>query len=159
MSNNIFRKKSMDRFSSPEQLNDYIKVPNPSVWIILFCVIILLVGMLVWGVFGRFETCLDVVAISQDGETICYVKENKIDSVSKGMTVRIKGERYKLAKIDTSPVQVTDDFDAYTRHVGGIDVGDWVYEAIIDAQPKDGDGVYEAEIVTESVASISFLLN
>ena len=27
---NLFRKKSMDRISSPEQLNDYIRVSTPS---------------------------------------------------------------------------------------------------------------------------------
>lgn len=29
MSDQIFRKKSLDRISSPEQLNDYIRVANP----------------------------------------------------------------------------------------------------------------------------------
>ncbi|MCR5399521.1 MAG: hypothetical protein K6E68_08335 [Lachnospiraceae bacterium] len=48
----IFRKKSLDRISSPEQLNDYIKVTTPSVWVILIAVILLLVGMLAWSVFG-----------------------------------------------------------------------------------------------------------
>ncbi len=34
MEDPIFRKKSLDKLSSPEQLNDYIKVTNPGVWII-----------------------------------------------------------------------------------------------------------------------------
>lgn len=32
MNDKIFRKKSVERMSSPEQLNDYIKVTNPGVW-------------------------------------------------------------------------------------------------------------------------------
>ena len=51
----IFRKKSMDRVSSPEQLNDYIRVTTPSVWLVLLAVIILLVGMLTWSIFGTVE--------------------------------------------------------------------------------------------------------
>lgn len=35
MESNIFRKKSMDRVSSPEQLNDYVRVMNPGIWMIL----------------------------------------------------------------------------------------------------------------------------
>ena len=35
MSDQIFRKKSLDRISSPEQLNDYIRVANPGIWMIL----------------------------------------------------------------------------------------------------------------------------
>ncbi len=51
----IFRKKSMDRVSSPEQLNDYIRVTNPTVWLVLLAIILLLVGMLAWSIFGTVE--------------------------------------------------------------------------------------------------------
>ena len=52
----LFRKKSMDRVSSPEQLNDYIRVTSPSIWLVLLAIILLLVGMLAWSVFGTVET-------------------------------------------------------------------------------------------------------
>lgn len=51
----IFRKKSMDRVTGPESLNDYIRVTSPSVWIALLALVVLLVGLLAWSVFGRIE--------------------------------------------------------------------------------------------------------
>ncbi len=51
----IFREKSIERVSSPEQLDDYIRVTTPSVWLILFATIILIIGALVWGIFGKIE--------------------------------------------------------------------------------------------------------
>ena len=51
----IFRKKSMDRISSPEQLNDYIRVTTPSVWVILAAAVVLLAGAIVWACFGTIE--------------------------------------------------------------------------------------------------------
>ena len=51
--NTVFRKKSLDRVSSPEELNDYIRVTNPSVWIVLIALTLLLAGMLTWSIFGR----------------------------------------------------------------------------------------------------------
>ena len=48
----LFRKKSIDRVSSPEQLNDYIRVTTPSVWLVLLAVILLLIGLLIWSIFG-----------------------------------------------------------------------------------------------------------
>ncbi len=51
----IFREKSLEKVTSPEQLNDYIKVTRPSVWLILFATIILIVGTLVWAVFGKIQ--------------------------------------------------------------------------------------------------------
>ena len=59
MSDQIFRKKSLDRISSPEQLNDYIRVANPGIWMILAAVIILLAGVCVWGIFGHLDTNRD----------------------------------------------------------------------------------------------------
>ena len=52
---NIFRRKSIDRVSSPEQLNDYIRVTTPPVWLVLLAIILLLAGMVAWSVFGTAE--------------------------------------------------------------------------------------------------------
>ena len=49
----IFRQKSIDRVSSPEELNDYIRVTTPSVWIVLIALVVLLLGMLAWSILGR----------------------------------------------------------------------------------------------------------
>ncbi len=59
----IFRKKSMDRVSSPEALNDYIRVTTPSVWIVLIALVLLLLGMLAWSILGR------VTVHNEDGST------------------------------------------------------------------------------------------
>ena len=55
-SDGIFREKSLMRVSSPEALNDYIRVTTPSVWLVLGALVVLLVGMLVWSIFGTVET-------------------------------------------------------------------------------------------------------
>lgn len=55
MNNSIFRQKSIDKVSSPEKLDDYIRVTTPSVWIVLIAIAMLLVGGIVWGVFGEVE--------------------------------------------------------------------------------------------------------
>ncbi len=53
--NGVFRKKSIERVSSPEELNDYIRVTTPSVWLVLVAIILLLAGMLAWSVLGTVE--------------------------------------------------------------------------------------------------------
>lgn len=49
MNNSIFRKKSIDKVTSPEELNDYIRVVSPGVWLVMAAVILLLAGAIVWG--------------------------------------------------------------------------------------------------------------
>lgn len=52
MDNNLFREKSIERVSSPEKLDDYIKVVSPGIWILLAAIIVLLLGILVWANVG-----------------------------------------------------------------------------------------------------------
>ena len=51
----IFRQKSLDKVSSPEKLDDYIRVTTPSVWVTLLAIVLLLVGAIIWGIFGEIE--------------------------------------------------------------------------------------------------------
>ena len=52
---NIFREKSLNKISSPDQMSDYIRVTTPSVWIALLALVILLVGILAWSILGTVE--------------------------------------------------------------------------------------------------------
>ncbi|MBQ8390067.1 MAG: hypothetical protein IJZ66_06025 [Oscillibacter sp.] len=157
MNQQLFRKKSIERVSSPEQLNEYIRVANPGIWMILAAIIVLLVGVCAWGILGHLDTTLSVVAVSGGGETAVYVREAEIGSVAQGMPVRLDGMEYTVAEIATAPVTVGDGFTDYTLHVGNLQRGEWVYEvALSGAAPE---GVYRAEIVVESVSPMSFVMN
>lgn len=48
----LFRKRKMQRISSPDQMNDVIRVTTPAVWIILLVIVVLLVAILIWSIFG-----------------------------------------------------------------------------------------------------------
>ncbi|MCR5402316.1 MAG: hypothetical protein K6E91_00640 [Butyrivibrio sp.] len=50
--NQIYREESIERISSPEKLNDYIRVSSPSMWLIMAAIIILLLGVLAYSIFG-----------------------------------------------------------------------------------------------------------
>ena len=157
MNESLFRKKSIKKISSPEQLDDYIRVSNPGVWMLLSCVIILLIGMCVWGIFGKLETSVSTVAICNNGKTTCYVRQNVLSNIENGMTVVIGDKEYFVTFVSSEPVKVTDDFGDYALHIGKFQIDEWVYEIVIDAELNDG--IYEASIVTESITPISFLLN
>ncbi len=52
----LFRKKALDRLSSPEQLDRTMSFVGPRAWILLLASLILLVGLLFWGFFGSVAT-------------------------------------------------------------------------------------------------------
>lgn len=111
MENSIFRKKSLERIASPEQLNDYIKVTNPSVWILLGSIIVLLLGVVIWAVFGQLATTVSAVVLVEDGIATCYVREADAASVAPGDAVYIGGETYALESVSAEPVQASAVLD------------------------------------------------
>ena len=158
MSNNtIFRKSSLDRVSSPEQLGDYIKVSRPSVWLVLGAVIVLLIGVCFWGVFGTLTTTREVVALVQDGKSTCYVTPEEANGLSPGMEVRIGDSAGSIISVASTPMEITADFDAYALYLSGLKVGDWVVPVTVDVSAQDG--AYMAKIVLETISPISFVLN
>lgn len=171
MENHFFRQKSIEQVSSPEQLNDYIRVSNPSVWMILTAVIVLLTGVCIWGVFGHLDTTVGCVCISDGSRNVVYIKEtdmvslktnlvsseNRKASITEGMCVTVGGQEYEIKAIGTEPVSVGGDFSEYAMHIGNLKNGEWVYEATLDAVLPDG--VYAAEIVVGSVKPMSFVIN
>ena len=158
MGTELFRKKSLEKVSSPEQMNDYIRVTGPGVWLVLGAVVALLAGLILWSVLGRLETTVPAAAVAgPDGSVVCYIGEDDVSAVRPGQPVRVAGQEHTLAAVASQPVAVDESFDAYALHLGGLEVGQWVYPAQLDG-PLD-EGVYGAEIVVDSVPPISFLLN
>ena len=127
MNEQLFRKKSIDKVKSPESLNDYLHVSNPSVWLLLAAVIILLVGVCVWGIVGHIETTVDVSASVKDGVAVCTA-----EGVETGMSLRIGDAEFEIIAVSGNQVTAKADIP---------------------------DGIYSAEIVTESIRPISFIVN
>lgn len=139
MNEEIFRKKSLDRVKSPENLDDYIRVSNPGVWLILVSVIILLAGACVWGVFGHIDSTVPVIVRVENGDAVCYISEENISSARVGMTV-------KLA-----------DCDAVITDIG--ENGESGYSCVLSLGSSLADGFYDAKLVVESYRPMSFVLN
>ena len=159
MKSELFRKKALDQISSPEQLNDYIRVVNPSIWFMMVGVIIFLVGVCVWGIFGKLDTLLSVAAVNDNGRLVCYVKEADISSVNRDMDVEIGGNSYGIESIAARPLQVDDSFSEYLKHVGSLSEGEWVYEVVLDGSEGEQGSVLKADIIIERISPKNFIVN
>jgi hypothetical protein len=90
MSRTLFRKASLESLSSPEQLNDYIKVSNPSIWIVLMAMFILLAVVFVWGFTGSLPTSVHSKGVINGGKVLGYVDINEAGTIKAGQTVKIQ---------------------------------------------------------------------
>lgn len=56
MEQQLYRKESVERVSSPEVLNDYLHVTSPAMWAVLAAVVLLLAGLFVWSSVTAVES-------------------------------------------------------------------------------------------------------
>lgn len=154
----LFRKKSIERVTSPEQLNDYIRVSNPGVWMVLAAVVILLAGVCVWGFFGRLDTKKQASGVCENGKLTCYIKSDDISDVKEDTLVSVAGKEYTVKSVSSSPVRLDGEKDSYLIYLGGFSETDWVFSVTVDA-PDLADGEYSVDVITKRVSPISFVLN
>ena len=157
MNEQLFREKSIDRVSSPEQLNAYIRVANPGVWLVLIAIAVLLVGVCVWGILGRLDTTVNAVAVCENGAVTLYVKDEDGNGVRAGMEVRIGEDTCSVTAVSPLPINAGAELSDYARHVGSLAEADWIYAVRTDARLPDG--VHSAKIIVESVSPMSFVVN
>ncbi|SEP90341.1 hypothetical protein SAMN02910289_00844 [Lachnospiraceae bacterium RM5] len=151
--------KKFKKVNSPEQLNQYIRLSNPGVWILLLAIVVLLVGVCIWGYFGKIDTKIKTVVISDNYTPYLYVKEEDMAKIKNGMQVELNNNEniFEIADIEETPEKVTDDMDEYARHLGNFQVGEWVYKCRLNKNVKEG--TYSANIIIESIAPMTFITN
>ena len=137
MNENLFRKKNLDRMNSPEELNQYIRASDPGVWLVMIAVVFLLLGFCIWGILGHVETVIKTEAVVEDGMAVCSVTDEKLNA---GMIIRIDKKEFPITEVD------------FTGKSGSM-------ICVVSAQTELPDGFYDAEIVTEKINPVSFLLN
>ena len=139
MSDALFRKKSLDRVKSPETLNDYIRVSNPGVWLLLLSVLALLTGICIWGIFGQIDSTTAADVRVENGTVLCYLPPEDVDAVEVGMPVIIEKTEGTIAALGEK--------------------GDKGRVCTVAIEPTPPDGVYVGQIVVKRVKPISFVLN
>ncbi len=154
----LFRESTVKRISSPEQLNDYVRVTNPGVWLLLAALLLLLAGAVVWGFFGEIKTTKEVTAIVSNGEAVFFCENG--DDFSAGMNVRFEdGTLSKISAVCPTPVSRADIEALYGEYtLFELDPPQWAYAVTVIA-PSAMGGVTELSVTTDSVKPISFILN
>ncbi|MBR0399243.1 MAG: hypothetical protein IJH95_00285 [Mogibacterium sp.] len=138
MDNQIFRKKTTDRLSSPEQLNDYMRVTSPGIWIVMIAVILLIAGLFMWSAVTSVDTYISGTGIADDGEiTVSFKDRNTAQYVESGMRLSV------------------GDKTTYVEYVGRHEDG----SVTAVAEMSIPDGEYDAKVAYKQTQILSLLFN
>jgi hypothetical protein len=162
MTKPIFNRAATDKLRSPDDLDKYVRVTNPSVWVILAACIALLVGLLAWGVFGAVTTNVSATGVSIDGRAMCFLTAEDVAKVHVGDNVSVNGEGMTVAKVATVPVS-RDEAHGIMKSdylVSTLVNGDWVYQVTFEGDASDlPDSVpLSVNITTDQIPPIRLIL-
>lgn len=105
--NKLFRQESLERLSSPERLDQLMRVVNPKSWIPLATLGVLGVSALTWSIFGRIPVTVQGAGVLVYPSSVVPVQTNSsgqlIDLKVKNGDLVEKGD--VIARIDRSDLQ------------------------------------------------------
>ena len=126
------------RMSSPEQLNDYLKVTSPKIWVLLVAIILLISGLLLWSSFTTIESYATGTARAIGGElVVTFDDPAKAEKVQPGMEMEIGDVRTEVLTVGT----------------------DESGELVASANANIPDGSYDVRVGYKATQVISMLLN
>lgn len=103
----VFRKDALERLSSPDQLDQLMRVTEPQGWMTLIAIAMLLGGALTWGVFGSIATDVSGSGVLIRGDGLFEVvseTDGRIDHVDVEVGDRVV-QGSLLATVDTADLE------------------------------------------------------
>ena len=158
----IFNKKATEKLRSPDDLDKYVRVTNPSVWVILAACIALLAGLLAWGALGSVTTSVSTTGTVIDKQAICFLSADDVEKVNEGDAAVVGGAKMTVDKVSSVPVSRDE-----ARKILGSDFlvstlvdSDWAYEVTFagDTSELTSNVPLQVTITVERIAPISLIL-
>ncbi len=138
MKNNLYREKSIKKISSPENLDEYLRVTTPSMWAVLFGTAIVLIGIFIWSAAMSIGSYTYGTALVENGKVTAVFQDNKTSRlIDNGMEMVIGDVRMPIDSI-------------------GIDADGNVIAVSMTYIP---DGEYEVKACYKQTRMIDLLLN
>lgn len=114
----LFRKSSIERLSSPEQLDKSIVVTSPMSWTVLIGIALIIVCFVIWAICGTMPTTLEARGIVSNG-----IYTNSIYSDLSGTITEVLVKEGQTAEVGTTLLRIEDA----NKHI---------HEVIADARYK-----------------------
>ena len=157
MAERLFREESLQRVKSPDALNDYIHVARPSTWLILGAIVLFLVGVCVWGVFGHITLQVSGFSLVDNGKAWVLVDQSDVDRVQPGMEIRVGENKGTVEIVYPETGTLGEISDQYGVYIGSYDRSMRV--GVVEGTMRIADGSYDCTIVLRSITPASLLTN
>ena len=158
----IFNQQAIERLHNPDDLDRYLRVTNPGVWVVFGAVLSLLIGLAAWGFFGSVITSVEAKSAYVDGKLVCFLDEERLTYVNKGDTAVIDEKPAVVASVSEVPVSLGEAKEVLGNDylVSTLFKEDWAYMVTFENDADFPEGVpLTTNITTEHFAPIQLILD
>ena len=141
----------------PGDLNQYIHLTTVSIWLVLGAFLVFVIGMVVWGFFGRLTVSVQAVAVSQESSIMLYIPEDQVSRIKQDSELVINDTTAAIGEIRENAYteKASDALDEYQRSLAGLTEDQKLL--VINRTMAVPDGSYSASIILERIKPFSFL--
>ena len=141
----------------PGDLNQYIRLTTVSIWLVLGAFFVFVIGMVVWGFFGRLTVSVKAVAVGHEGTVSLYIPEDQVSKIKDDNELVIEDKTFIIGDVHESDnsQRAGDVLDEYQLSLAGLSEDQKVIS--VDRGLTGYDGSYEATIIVERIKPFSFL--
>ena len=164
LNSSIFNKRAAEKLRSPDDLDKYLRVTNPSVWIVLGACMALLAGLLVWGIFGTVATSVNAKGTVESANSyVALVTPEDATRIHEGDRATVDGKKATVASIGNIPVSQIEAYQVLQSDylTESLMPGSWAYVVTLKAEEPivtPSLAVAEVVITTERVSPLSLIL-
>lgn len=152
----LFRQKSLEQFTAPEQLNDYIRVSRPSIILIMVAIISFLAGVIIWGYLGSIDSHANAIATSSEGVITTYLRTSDATELNLRSVVQIGEKEYNITSI-SDPYIAGEILEPEQMMRYCVSANDQVYGITADGGTLT-DGLYTAKVIMARIRPIDLIL-
>ena len=169
MADGVFRRSAMNRVASAEELDRYIKVANPSAWVIVLSALLLVGGIIVWAVVAIVPVTAETTGVALQDQTAnktivaCWVDKTTAKRIEQsGLVASIDGVEAKSASMNKTPMSASEVVRALGSdfYADSIKLDDWNYLIWIEPgeEPKHSDFTIETVRGEAHLVPVSILV-
>jgi len=145
----IFRKVSLERLSSPDKIDQLLYITNPYAWISLFGILLILVFVIIWSIFGEIPIKIEGNGMLMKSGGVLNIQNIAVGiiediNISPGDYIKEGEIIAKIRRINEEKSPITNVVSPYSGMVIEVMVnrGSLVLQGDVVAgiEPSDGSG-------------------
>ena len=149
--------------SSADDLDHYVKVTNPSAWVLIGAVAALLVAAFIWGLTASLPLTSTTTGVLKGGQVVCFLPLDGNALANTDSKVTAAGRETHIISVNDNPHsqrEVTEELGS-DYAVESLRLAQWSYKVIVAlpdelASWEEGDDV-PVQITTREVAPLAYL--